>query len=64
MCKPVRVTADDGAPIGQVVAIENFGAGDILEIEQPGGRLAMVPFKEGVADLLDGKVRVDPIFLA
>ena len=25
----------DGAPIGTVVAVENFGAGDILEIERP-----------------------------
>jgi 16S rRNA processing protein RimM len=54
----------EGEPVGKVVAVENFGAGDILEIEQPGGRLAMVPFKEGVADLRDGKVQIDPIFLA
>lgn len=25
----------DGAPIGTVVAVENFGAGDIIEIEKP-----------------------------
>ena len=54
----------EGDPVGTVVAVENFGAGDILEIEQPGGRLAMVPFREGVADLADGRIRVDPIFLA
>jgi 16S rRNA processing protein RimM len=53
-----------GEPLGTVAAVENFGAGDILEIEQRGGRLAMVPFKEGVADLADGKIRVDPTFLA
>ena len=35
--------ADDGAAIGIVVAVENFGAGDILEIEQPDGRRFMVP---------------------
>jgi 16S rRNA processing protein RimM len=33
----------DGAAIGQVVAVENFGAGDILEIEKPGGKRFMVP---------------------
>jgi 16S rRNA processing protein RimM len=54
----------EGEPVGTVVAVENFGAGDIIEIEQSGGRRAMVPFKEGVADLIDGKVRIDPIFLA
>lgn len=54
----------EGEPVGTVVAVENYGAGDILEIEQAGGRLAMVPFKEGVADFLDGRIKVDPIFLA
>lgn len=27
--------ADDGAPLGSIVAVENFGAGDIIEIEAP-----------------------------
>ena len=54
----------EGEPVGTVVAVENFGAGDILEVDQPGGRRAMVPFRAGVADLVDGKIKVDPIFLA
>lgn len=33
----------DGSAIGQVAAVENFGAGDILEIEKPGGKRFMVP---------------------
>ncbi len=33
--------AGDG--IGAVVAVENFGAGDILEIEKPDGKRFMVP---------------------
>ena len=33
----------DGAAIGHVVAIENFGAGDILEIEKPDRKRFMVP---------------------
>jgi 16S rRNA processing protein RimM len=32
-----------GEPLGHVVAVENFGAGDILEIERPGGKRFMVP---------------------
>ena len=32
-----------GEPLGTVVAVENFGAGDILEIEKPGGKRFMVP---------------------
>ena len=54
----------EGEPLGTVVAVENFGAGDILEIEKPDGKRSMVPFKAGVADLLDGRIRIDPVFLA
>ena len=32
-----------GAAIGHVAAVENFGAGDILEIEKPDGKRFMVP---------------------
>lgn len=53
----------EGTLLGTVAAVENFGAGDIIEIEKPDGRRTMVPFREGVADLADGKVRVDPLFL-
>ena len=54
----------DGVPLGKIVAVENFGAGDLLEIERPDGKRALVPFKPGVADLVDGKVIADPTFLA
>lgn len=54
----------DGAPAGQVVAVENFGAGDLLEVEQPDGRRALIAFKPGVADLADGRIILDPDFLA
>jgi 16S rRNA processing protein RimM len=53
-----------GEPLGTVVAVENFGAGDILEIEKSDGKRSMVPFREGVADLGDGKIVLDPVFLA
>ena len=53
-----------GEPLGSVVAVENFGAGDVLEIEQLDGKRAMVPFREGIADWADGKIIVDPLFLA
>ncbi len=35
--------SDEGAHIGIVVAIENFGAGDVIEIEKPDGKRFMVP---------------------
>jgi 16S rRNA processing protein RimM len=52
-----------GEPLGTVFAVENFGAGDIIEIEKPDGRRSMVPFRPGVADLVDGRIAVDPLFL-
>ena len=36
----------DGAAIGHVAAVENFGAGDILEIEKPDRKRFMVPMTE------------------
>ena len=53
-----------GEPLGSVVAVDNFGAGDIIEIEKPDGRRTMVPFRPGIADLVDGRIVVDPLFLA
>ncbi len=37
--------SSDGAALGQCVAVENFGAGDVLEIERPGGKRFMVPMQ-------------------
>ncbi len=60
---PCRSAIDD-APLGTVVAVENFGAGDVLEVERPNGKRAMIPFRPGVADLADGHIVADPVFLA
>ena len=54
----------DGAPLGTVVAVENYGAGDLLEIERPNGKRALIPFRDGIADLKDDKIVADPAFLA
>jgi 16S rRNA processing protein RimM len=53
-----------GEPLGTVVAVENFGAGDLLEIEKPDGRRALVPFRPGVAERTDGRIVADAEFLA
>jgi 16S rRNA processing protein RimM len=53
-----------GEPLGVVFAVENFGAGDILDVEKSDGRRAMVPFRDGIADLVGGRIVVDPAFLA
>jgi 16S rRNA processing protein RimM len=54
----------DGGQVGTVVAVENYGAGDLLEIELKGGRRSLIPFKAGIADLEDGRIVLDPEFLA
>ena len=35
--------SDSDQPLGTVVAVENFGAGDVIEIEKPDGKRFMVP---------------------
>lgn len=52
-----------GKAVGTVVAVENYGAGDLLEIEQDGKR-SLIPFRQGIADLQDGRIVLDPEFLA
>jgi 16S rRNA processing protein RimM len=54
----------NGDSIGAVVAVENFGAGDLLEIETADGKRSLIPFKPGIADLEDGRIVLDPEFLA
>lgn len=53
-----------GAPCGTVTAVENFGAGDLLEVEGPDGRRALIPFTPGIADFGDGRIVLDREFLA
>jgi len=53
-----------GKAVGTVVAVENYGAGDLLEIETGEGKRALIAFKPGIADLADGKIVLDPEFLA
>lgn len=35
--------SENGSQVGRIVAVENFGAGDVIEIEKPDGRRFMVP---------------------
>ena len=52
-----------GNAAGTVVAVENYGAGDLLQIEADGKR-SLIPFKAGIADLEEGRIIIDPEFLA
>ena len=62
----VGLAAEDrgGNAVGTVVAVENYGAGDLLEIELGDGRRSLIPFRDGIADLEGGRIVLDPEFLA
>jgi 16S rRNA processing protein RimM len=46
---------DDGAPMGQVSAVHNFGAGDILELKSVPGRKTplLIPFTKATTPIVD-----------
>ena len=49
-------------PLGKVIAIHNFGAGDIIEIAPPQGATMLLPFTNAVVptvDLAGGRVVID-----
>src|SRR5947199_7460710 len=49
-------------PIGRVIAIHNFGAGDIIEIAPPNGATMLLPFTNAVVpevDLAQGRVVIE-----
>jgi len=41
----LAAVSDAGDPLGTVTGVENYGAGDILEIERPDGKRFMVPMR-------------------
>ena len=53
-----------GVAVGTVAAIEDFGAGELLDVEKIDGKSSLIPFREGIADLVDGRIILDPDFLA
>ena len=53
----------DGTALGEVVAVENFGAGDVIEIARPDGKTFMVPMREeAVPDWNTERLVVDERF--
>ncbi|MEA2899411.1 MAG: rRNA processing protein RimM [Bradyrhizobium sp.] len=60
----IGLAAVDAAdqPIGRVIAIHNFGAGDIIEIAPPHGATMLLPFTHAVVptvDLAKGRVVIE-----
>jgi 16S rRNA processing protein RimM len=44
-----------GEPLGRVIGIHNFGAGDIIEIAPPSGSTMLLPFSNAVVPTVDIK---------
>ncbi len=55
---------EGGQPLGAVASVENFGAGDLIEVERPDGKRALIPFREPMARLEGERIVLDPEFLA
>ena len=56
------VTRDKSA-FGEVIAVQNYGAGDILEIRRGDGSTFLVPFTEAAVpeiDIAGGIIVIDP----
>ena len=53
----------DGAPLGRIVAVDDYGAGDVIELRLPEGGSVLVPFTQAVVPVVDiaaGRLVIDP----
>jgi 16S rRNA processing protein RimM len=50
----LQALSQDGAQLGEIVAIQNFGAGDLLEVRpKGGGATVLVPFTRDTVPEVD-----------
>lgn len=60
----LEIRDDTGAKIGKVIAIQNFGGGDILEANLSGRRSVMIPFTLAAipeVSVSGGYIRIDSV---
>jgi 16S rRNA processing protein RimM len=58
-----EVAGPDGAMLGTVTGVENYGAGDLLDIKTPDGRFVLMPFTKAFApriDLVARRIEAEP----
>src|SRR3546814_7057161 len=61
----LKVATTAGQDLGEISAVHNYGAGDMLEVKTASGRSAMVPFTDDAVpevDIAGGRVVVEPAF--
>jgi len=59
----LRVEDREGRPLGSVTAVENYGAGDLLEVEAPDGKAMLLAFTRAMVPLVDlagGRLVAEP----
>ncbi len=56
----VSTTGDE---LGICVAVENFGAGDIIEVQRPDGKKFMVPMTKDAVPEWGERIRIDAAFV-
>lgn len=60
----LAAVSTDGDDLGRVVAIDNYGAGDVLEIERPDGKRFMIPMNaDAVPEWNAERLIVDAAFV-
>lgn len=60
----LQVRDENGAPVGKVFAVQNYGGGDILEIQYQGRKGVLIPFTQAavpVVDVSGGFVTIDTV---
>lgn len=53
-----------GEALGECIAIENFGAGDVIEVRKPDGKRFMVPMKvDAVPEWDDSRIVIEALYV-
>ena len=55
------IVTPSGDSVGRVLAVENFGAGDVLDIEKPDGKTFMAPMHAVTVE--PRRLVIDPLFI-
>lgn len=59
----LRCVSTEGEYLGTCMSVENFGAGDILEIEKPDGKRFMVPMNAQAVPEWGEQIVVEAVFV-
>jgi 16S rRNA processing protein RimM len=60
----LEIRESGGAALGRIVAVHDFGGGDVLELKLKDGRSVMIPFTRAAVpeiDIRGGFARIDPV---